>query len=370
MLVAVGDVNVCEGVEALITTRDVGFLFDRVRSLLDCADLCFCNLENVFTTATDGIPAQAHLLKARPESLTAIQAAGFNVVSLANNHIFDYREQGLRDTRAALEALEIKACGAGSDLRDARQPVIMEQRGVRFGFLAYTVKGVQSATEQRAGAAVLDMEQMRLDIQALVPQVDHVILSIHAGLEFVDYPHPDFRESCRALVRIGVRLVIGHGPHVLQGAERYGAGLICYSLGNFVFDNALMDLSTNKAQEGLLLSCQLDKYGIVDYEITPVVINASFQPEPAVEERGIAILARLRKVSEALIAEDYTQRYYHQASELWSTINIAVNLRLIREQGIVAFIRRLPRFKLIYLVLLVRFVLRKLCSYFRARVRP
>jgi poly-gamma-glutamate synthesis protein (capsule biosynthesis protein) len=165
-------------------------------------------------------------------------------------------------------------------------------------------------------------------------------------------------------------LVIGHGPHVLQGAERYGAGLICYSLGNFVFDNALMDLSTNKAQEGLLLSCQLDKYGIVDYEITPVVINASFQPEPAVEERGIAILARLRKVSEALIAEDYTQRYYHQASELWSTINIAVNLRLIREQGIVAFIRRLPRFKLIYLVLLVRFVLRKLCSYFRARVRP
>jgi hypothetical protein len=362
---AVGDVALSDAVEAQMIAHGDDFPFRVIRHLLGPNHVNFCNLECALTESDAGLEAQAHLIRARPSSAAALAAAGFGVASLANNHIYDYGDAGVRDTIAALDRLGIKACGAGADLSLARRPAIVERNGIRLGFLAYTSKGVQSASATRAGAALIDGVQIVEDVTALRPAVDHVIVSLHAGLEFIDLPHPEYRELCHTIAAAGACLIVGHGPHVIQGIERVGQCVVCYSLGNFVFDLRLMDYVTPRSREGLILRVRFTQDALVDYQALPVVINSASQPEAASPDAQAAICERLKLISAIVASAAYRDAYFRQASEIWSKINIAVNLKVIREQGLIAFFRRLPRLKLVYLVLLVKFLMRKLFAAVR-----
>lgn len=365
VFVAVGDTSVCDGVERQIKELGADFPFAPVRPILQEADVVFGNMENVFSQAQEGIPAQAHLLRAEPATAAAVASAPFSVVSLANNHIFDFALKGIEDTVEALSARGIRSCGAGRSLQEARAPVIVERNNVRLGFLGYTTKGIQSATSDRAGAAVIDVEQIEQDILRLAGSVDHVIVSLHAGLEFIDYPHPDYRSQCHRIAAAGVSLILGHGPHVIQGVEVVNGCLICYSLGNFLFDLALMDLKTPRSEEGLLLQCRLGKDRPIEYDLLPTVINEVFQVERADPERAREIMARVERISSVLRSDEYRRTYFAQASETWSRINIAVNLKVLREQGLFAFARRLSRLKPIYILLVLKFVADRAKAVFR-----
>jgi poly-gamma-glutamate synthesis protein (capsule biosynthesis protein) len=174
--------------------------------------------------------------------------AGFHALSLANNHAYDMLGTGVEQTPAILRELGIAPLGAARPAGDPAEaddgPVrveTIEREGWRVGFVAVTTV---SNVPPLAGVAPLPLVETA-DLEAkVVPLVedarvahDLVVVLVHWGLEYADEPDWVQRQAARAMVEAGADLVIGHHPHVLQGIERHGHGLIAYSLGNFLFEN-------------------------------------------------------------------------------------------------------------------------------------
>jgi poly-gamma-glutamate synthesis protein (capsule biosynthesis protein) len=190
--------------------------------------------------------------------------------------------------------------------------------------------------------------------------VDHTIISLHAGMEFIDYPHPDHRKLCKKIASLGASLIIGHHPHVINGVEKYGDCLIAHSLGNFIFDPANLDYQTDSSQQGMMLMCNFSKKSILSYEIVPIEINRDFQPVVASDGLRNIIINKLQKISEGLNSNKYPDIYFKQASDLWPKINIGVNFSILKKQGIWAIVKRIPRIKSIYIILLAKHLVSKL----------
>ena len=167
--------------------------------------------------------------------------AGFDALSLANNHAYDMLATGVRETPEILAELGIAPLGAVSEEPGENIRVeTIEREGWRVGFVAVTT---QSNVARQPGLPLplVDTPELATRVVPLVEEArvshDLVVVLVHWGLEYADEPDWVQQQAARALVEAGADLVIGHHPHVLQGIERHGHGLIAYSLGNFLFEN-------------------------------------------------------------------------------------------------------------------------------------
>lgn len=207
-----------------------------IRELLTGCDIVLGNLE--CTLPGDGaiVPTEPRVIST-VEAIRAIASAGFNIVSLANNHTFDCLESGFHNLRRVLDEMGVAHFGAGDDLAQAAAPAILDVKGVRAAFLgaADPQSGpFQQASANQPGVAPFDPPRMIEQIRALAGQVDHVIVSLHWGRERFTIPSPAQIEQARALIDAGASVVLGHHPHVVQGMELHRGRPIAYSLGNFV----------------------------------------------------------------------------------------------------------------------------------------
>jgi len=235
ILVAVGDICLGAGVRDSIRQFGSDFPFAQCSPILQNADVVFGNLEMVLYEK--GTPLKENRLdfKAPLHYGEGLKRAGFRVLSVANNHILDFGAQACRDTLNFLKRQGIQTVGCGENLQEARKPAILTVRGKRIGFLAYSENVGQSAGPNQPGVAPIKKKYWVEDILALRPQVDLIVVSLHADLEFLAYPAPWRVRLSRQLIDAGADLVLQHHPHVPQGVERYGKGMIVYSLGSFVF---------------------------------------------------------------------------------------------------------------------------------------
>jgi poly-gamma-glutamate capsule biosynthesis protein CapA/YwtB (metallophosphatase superfamily) len=209
-----GDVMLGRGV-AQSLDGDWQSAFSAVRPWLADTDLSFANLESPLTNAPQ--VSSGYDLRTKPAAASALRTAGFDVVSLANNHALDAGETGLAETVATLKAAEITGVvtQTSGNLRQS----------VRYHLLAF------------------DDSLLPLNIDAAAQQVvearqraDLVIVSVHWGGEYQAAPSLRQQAIAHELAFAGADLVIGHGPHVLQRVEWMGKTLVAYSLGNLLFD--------------------------------------------------------------------------------------------------------------------------------------
>lgn len=262
MLHAVGDV--------LIDRPDPPVAFDPSRDVLRAADVLFGNCEAVYSDRPSQAPSASIPVLVPRENARGLGHAGFDVMSLANNHTVDGGHVGLLDTRDVLHEQHIATCGAGEDLDAALEPAIVEREGRRVGFLAFScdavhpagyeardgVPGIASirihtvyyrsdlaafqsggAPEQFTVVNPIDLERVRHQIETLRARVDVVVVSVHAGdgaqpAVLREYEH----QLARAAVDAGADVVLGHHHHMLRGVELYRDRPIFFGLGHFVFD--------------------------------------------------------------------------------------------------------------------------------------
>jgi hypothetical protein len=232
-LAAVGDLSF-EGPQADVPDARA---FAGVAPIFREATLAIGNLECVLTRGGSPVPGKC-TLRGSPDWAFVLKDAGIGLVSLANNHAMDYGAEGLASTRAALRAAGIHAVGAGDDQREAYAPLFLECAGRRVAFLARTSVVVSSpsyAAENRPGVAWLDPRETEDAIAACRARADLVVLIAHWGVEEYAYPPPSQRAAAARFIEAGAGVIFGHHPHVVQGAERHGAGLVIHSLGNFLF---------------------------------------------------------------------------------------------------------------------------------------
>lgn len=154
-------------------------------------------------------------------------------LSLANNHIMDFGEYGLGKTLEQIEAARIEGFfGAGSDLNEAKKPLIIENQSVSVGILSRCERQFGVANATTAGTAALD-SSIYADISSLRKNVDHVVVLLHGGSEMIPWPSPMRRQEWRALIDAGASAVVGNHSHVPSSWETYERGVIFYGLGNF-----------------------------------------------------------------------------------------------------------------------------------------
>ena len=278
-LLFTGDIMLDRGVAWKVRTQGEGnphFPFQKVAEILERADLTIGNLEGPVTTRGTR-QGSIYSFQMDPAVVRGLAFSGFDIVSLANNHIWDYGREGLEDTVTLLIDSAIQPIGAGLNRNAANAPVVMNVGDTRVAFLSFTTvypKGLE-ARDGTPGISTTDRGEMQELVHGASADADITVALMHWGVEYEISARDAERELGRALIDAGADLVVGHHPHVVQEVERYGEGWIAYSLGNFVFDQ---DFS-KETKEGLVLEVALERGAITAVTGKAVKANADFQPE-------------------------------------------------------------------------------------------
>lgn len=187
-----------------------------------------------------------NIIYARNEDFFRIKEMGFDVVSLANNHVWDLGEEGLRNTIKSLDEHGIMYCGAGMNAEEASKPAVIEKDGVRIAILAYCMFGnkylgyVELAGENKAGVNPLIIGKVKEDIRKAKQVYDKVIVMPHWGREYLCEPLSECIRMAKQMIRAGADAVVGSHPHQVQPLVYFKGKPVCFSLGNFLFPDFYM----------------------------------------------------------------------------------------------------------------------------------
>lgn len=277
-LIFVGDIMLNRGVEWSVKKYGQGdfkFPFLEIANFLQEADILFGNLEGPISDKGVKV-GSIYSFRNDPKAIDGLTYAGFDILSVANNHIFDYGREAMEDTFLRLKEAEIDYVGGGFSEAEAYSPIIKEAEGVRIAFFAYTNLGTEywSARGNRSGIAWLD-EKIPEDIKKAREQADIIIVSLHFGEEYWSFSTPEQKYFARLAIDSGADLVVGHHSHVIQEVENYKQGYIAYSLGNFIFDQGF----SKETMEGFLLEVIIEKDRVKKVIPIKIKINEYFQPE-------------------------------------------------------------------------------------------
>ena len=213
--------------------------FVNVRPDLESADVAIVNLEMAITERGEPYEKE-YVFRAPGSAALTLAGAGIDVVSLANNHVFDFGREGLVDTISVLDEVGILRPGAGSNNAEAYAPRILTlDNGVRVAFVSATavVPGGFAAGADRPGVADAKWATPRVlaAVRAASAGNDVVVVSLHWGVEREPCPTEEQRTLAQQIVEAGADLILGHHPHVLQPIETFDRTVIAYSLGNFAW---------------------------------------------------------------------------------------------------------------------------------------
>lgn len=298
-ITAVGDVCLARQVVDRMEANGADYPFALVAPLLE-GDILVGNFEGALTDRGEPWPKSFNF-RTPPRFAGGLARAGFDVLSLANNHAMDYGATGLLDTIAALDAAGIAYAGAGDGIPRAYAPVIVERNGLRVAFLAWVATPDEGsgfsitkwfAQEGVPGVAYPSDQAIADTVRAARAQADFVVVMPHAGTEYRTAPDATQRHIAEAALAAGADAVIGAHAHVPQPVEQRGGRLIAWGLGNFVFDLDQWDLAgIPEPRVSLALSLTLTEgAGVTAWDYRPVTLdNAEDRPRPATAAEGAAL---------------------------------------------------------------------------------
>ncbi|MFA5270348.1 MAG: CapA family protein [Patescibacteria group bacterium] len=293
-MLAVGDINLGRQTGQKILAGDANYAFEYLSEALQKPDITFGNLESQLADLNGETqsPTNEYRFAGPPAGADGLKSAGFDIVSIANNHMWDYGKDRLFETIDNLERVGVPYVGASKDPAKVYQPTILDIRQQKVAFFAATdiLNGYEKsgATEYVAWA---DPDKLIPAVEAAQETADWIIVSMHWGTEYSSTPKASQIELAHKLIDAGAYMVIGSHPHVPQGVEEYNGGVILYSLGNFAFWQPM----TYWTQHSFMADIQLRPSGRVDY--TPIPINSGWQPrlssDTATEEKILKYIAKL-----------------------------------------------------------------------------
>ena len=205
-----------------------------------------CAIGNNMEYDQSKMDAEKNIIYARDEDFYRVKELGIDVVSLANNHIYDLGEAGLRNTIELLKKSRIGYLGAGLNEREASAPFIIEKNSITIALFACCFIGlkpvwVTAATPTSAGIWQTDIETICQRIKEAKMQYDYVIVMPHWGIELSYYPPLEYYQYAQRMVDAGADSVLGSHTHTIGPYWKYKNKPICYSMGNFLFPDFCME---------------------------------------------------------------------------------------------------------------------------------
>jgi poly-gamma-glutamate capsule biosynthesis protein CapA/YwtB (metallophosphatase superfamily) len=294
-------------VQSAIDARgDATYVYDEVRQLISGADLAVGTLNTTLSDlSTHTGCIETYVLVSDSRSATAAASAGFDVMSVATNHIKncngescgDNYNRAFFDTLDNLRANNILPVGAGMNLSEAMQPVVVDVQGVRFGFVSLgMVEPMAFAGDDSPGIAVLNDENLRAAIESARQVSDVVIVMPHWGPEDSPDPNSYQQHFAQVAVEAGADVVVGNHTHVVQAIEQLNGIDVFYGLGNFVFDQT-WDLAH---QQGVLLQLHFNGTDYTGYDLFPTHVDGDGTVHFAGPDEAIQVLQRIEEASARL----------------------------------------------------------------------
>lgn len=298
VIAAVGDL--------IVDQPEPGRFFRDVTAHLRAADLAIGHIEVPHSTTTEVTSVDVPAPPADPRHLAAVADAGFGVVTLAGNHIYDSGATGIADTIAAAARVGMVTAGAGADLPAAKRPAVREIAGRRVGVVSYNCVGPREswATSRKAGCAAVDvlthyemrnanpggpprvrtfcdpasLQAFRDDIAAVAAETDVLVVALHKGLVHTPARLADYEtEIAHAAIDAGAHAVIGHHAHIGRGVELYRQRPIFHGLGNFVTVTDALTPSHDSSEEAAAWAAgRAEMFGFVP---DPAMPAYPFHPE-------------------------------------------------------------------------------------------
>lgn len=307
----------------LFTSGDVSSLIgDELYMIWEKADMRIFNLETPLTDESDPIRKCGPNLIAPKDTINGIKALKPSLLTLANNHILDQGEQGLRNTEIILNNNNIQYIGAGENISKASKPHIKDNNGIQIGFYACAEHEFTIATDKSSGANPFDPLESLDHIEQLKAKCDYVIVLYHGGKEHYRYPSPYLQKVCRKMVQKGADLVICQHSHCVGTFEHYEDSTIIYGQGNFIFnyrDNEFWNTS-------LLIKINISNKFSVDY--IPIV-RTDVGVTLATGQDAEDILNGFTKRSKEIMREGFIERRY----QIFAEENIQSYLRTLSGYG-------------------------------------
>ena len=291
-------------VQAALDAKDnPDYQYEEVRGILRNADRSI----GVFNaTMSDRVERTGCIwtwqLVGSPSNADAAARAGFDLMSVATNHIKDcgimksWCDYAFFDTLGNLKRVGIQTVGGGKNLAEALRPVVFTINGVRFGFVSMGDSKMDLsvfATEDHPGIALLNAENIQTAIQQARKVSDVVIALPHWGSEDISVPNWLQTEQARQLVAAGADLVVGNHTHVVQAIQEIDGVPIFYGLGNFVFDQGLRD-----HRQGIILIVKFKGAKYIGYELIPTHTDADGRVHVADPEEAAEILESIERSSQ------------------------------------------------------------------------
>lgn len=214
-------------------TYDFRKIFKYTKPIVIQYDLAFYNQETILGGAEIGLSTYP-TFNSPYELGDAFIDSGFNLVSLANNHTLDRGEKAVINSREYWNKQDVLVSGSARSQEERDDFIIKEKNGIKYSLLAYTTStnGIKSPNDYYVN--IYSAAQAQKDIEALRDKVDFLFVSMHWGVEYNPNVSPTQRQIAEYLSSLGVDIVIGHHPHVVEPVEFIGDTLVIYSLGNFI----------------------------------------------------------------------------------------------------------------------------------------
>ena len=224
-------------------TYDFSGMISEVEPLIKDYDLKFFNQESIIGGKDLGVSHYPRF-NSPDEIGDAMVNIGFNMVSLANNHTLDMGEKGILYSNEYWNNKKIIKSGTNSSEEERNNIQVYKQNDIKYGYLAYTTvtNGLSAPEGKDYLINVYDKDQVKVDIDKIKDKVDVIIVSMHWGEEYTHTPVTEEKEIAEYLSDLGVNLIIGTHPHVIQPVQYVNDTLVIYSLGNFISGQKPMGL--------------------------------------------------------------------------------------------------------------------------------
>jgi len=334
---------------------DILMPFSRLINDLSDTDILFVNFEGPISRGLNKREDVTALLSNHHRIVEFLTNFKICVLNLANNHIMDSGYEGLENTLRILDDNRLHHIGAGCNDSEADKELIIDCKGKRVAFIAYTtdeihVRSIIARNDMPGCASYLDVEKVVRRIQDLKNKADVICVSLHWGHEFYQYPSPLQVTIAHALADAGANYIVGHHPHVIQGIEIYNKALIMYSLGNFFFPpfrstSGRLQYLKPLAREFMIVRSDFTKIEQKEYDLLGGTVNQDYTIASFVGDNRNKFLQKAASLSKPVSNLNY--------DKFWESYKSRREHELLRENFYEAF-RKLSQMPLRDLLMTIK----------------
>ena len=277
-IIIAGDFSPKDRLKSEIEKRQYQLIFSEIKPILSSADYSIVNFESTIANPSNEKP----ILKCGPalscssHSIEALKYAGFSCCTLANNHIYDYGDDGVNNTIRAIREFNLDYVGGGSNIEEASRTLFIRIGEECIAIINCCEHEFSIASSSSAGANPLSPIRQYYAIQSAREIADCVIVIVHGGKEHIQVPSSRMVDTYRFLIDVGADAVINHHQHCINGMELYHNKPIFYGLGNFCFDwDGKRDCMWNEGYMAVINTKDLTSYEVIPYRQCNMTVSVA-----------------------------------------------------------------------------------------------